>query len=76
MKKCSKECIPCCDYCKHIVHEVIEFGNDKIVGGPIFFVNYIQTKNIESQREHVATVTTFGVEMLNEGNNYEINGNV
>lgn len=36
MRKCSEECIPCCDYCKHVVHEVIEFENDKVVGGPIF----------------------------------------
>ena len=36
MKKCSEECSPCCDYCKYVVHEVIEFENDKVVGGPIF----------------------------------------
>ena len=36
MKKCSEECIPCCDYCKYVVHEVAEFENDKIVGAPIF----------------------------------------
>ena len=36
MKKCSKECTPCCDYCKYVVHEVIEVGDKKVVGGPIF----------------------------------------
>lgn len=36
MKRCSEDCIPCCDYCKYIVHEVIEFENDKVVCGPIF----------------------------------------
>ena len=46
MKKCSEECIPCCDYCKYVVHEVIEFENDKVVGGPIF-VNYTWMKSIE-----------------------------
>ena len=24
MKKFSEECIPCCYYCKYVVHEVIE----------------------------------------------------
>lgn len=28
MRKCSEDCIPCCDYCKYVVHEVIEFEND------------------------------------------------
>lgn len=36
MRKCSEECTPCCDYCKYVVHEVIEFENNKVVGGPIF----------------------------------------
>ena len=36
MKKCGEDCIPCCDYCKYVVHEVIEFENNKVVGGPIF----------------------------------------
>ena len=39
MKKCSEECIPCCDYCKYVAHEVIEFENGKVVGA-LFFVNY------------------------------------
>lgn len=37
MKKCSEDCIPCCDYCKYIVHEVIEFENNKVLGAPIFY---------------------------------------
>ena len=36
MKKCSEECSPCCDYCKYVVHEVIEFESGKGIGGPIF----------------------------------------
>ena len=36
MKLCGEECTPCCDYCKYVARETIEFGNDKIVGGPIF----------------------------------------
>lgn len=46
MKKCSEECIPCCDYCKYVVHEVIEFEGGKGIGGPIF-VNYTWMKSIE-----------------------------
>lgn len=45
MKKCSEKCIPCCDYCKHVVHEVIEFGNDKIVGDPIFCKLHLDEKH-------------------------------
>lgn len=30
MKKCSKECIPCCDYCKYVVHEVIEVDGRQV----------------------------------------------
>ena len=36
MKKCGEECIPCCDYCKYAIHEMIEFENCKIFGAPIF----------------------------------------
>lgn len=36
MVKCSEDCIPCCDYCKYVLHEVIEHENIKVVGGPIF----------------------------------------
>ena len=36
MKKCGEDCIPCCDYCKYVVHEVIEFERGKGIGGPIF----------------------------------------
>lgn len=45
MRKCNKECIPCCDYCKHVVHEVIEFENSKIVGGPIFCKLHLDEKH-------------------------------
>lgn len=41
----SKECTPCCDYCKHVVHEVIEIGNKKIVGGPIFCKIHLDKKH-------------------------------
>lgn len=36
MKKCSEECIPCCDYCKHVAHEVIKFESSKVICSPIF----------------------------------------
>ena len=36
MKKCSEECIPCCDYCKYVIHEVIGSENNKVFGAPIF----------------------------------------
>lgn len=36
MRKCSEDCIPCCDYCKYVVHKEIKFENDKVVGAPIF----------------------------------------
>ena len=60
MKKCGEDCIPCCDYCKYVVHEVIEFENNKVVGGPIF-VNYTWMKSIEDQRGDVVIARTFGV---------------
>lgn len=50
MKKCSKECTPCCDYCKFVVHEVIEFGNKKIVGGPIFCKLHLDKKHTQVAR--------------------------
>lgn len=31
MRKCSEECIPCCDYCKYVVHEIY----DDSIGPPI-----------------------------------------
>ena len=60
MKLCSEECTPCCDYCKYVVHEVIEFENNKVVSGPIF-VNYTWMKSIDSQRGDVVIARTFGV---------------
>lgn len=36
MVKCGEDCSPCCDYCKYVVHEVIEFESGKGIGGPIF----------------------------------------
>ena len=50
MKKCSKECTPCCDYCKYVVHEVIELGDKKIVGGPIFCKLHLDKKHIQLAR--------------------------
>lgn len=28
MRKCSEDCIPCCDYCEYVVHEVIGYDYD------------------------------------------------
>ena len=50
MRKCSEECIPCCDYCKHVVHEVIEVENGKVVGGPIFCKLHLDTKHTQLAR--------------------------
>lgn len=36
MRKCSEDCIPCCDYCKYVVHEEIKFENNKVLGASIF----------------------------------------
>ena len=36
MKKCGEDCIPCCDYCKYVVHNELEFENNKVLGCPIF----------------------------------------
>ena len=60
MKKCSEECIPCCDYCKYVAHEVIEFEGGKGIGA-LFFVNYTWMKSIEDQQKGAAIVRTFGV---------------
>lgn len=50
MKKCSKECTPCCDYCKYVVHEVIELGDKKIVGGPIFCKLHLDKEHTQLAR--------------------------
>ena len=60
MKKCGEDCSPCCDYCKYVVYEVIEFESGKGIGGPIF-VNYTWMKSIDSQRGDVVIARTFGV---------------
>ena len=60
MKKCGEDCIPCCDYCKYVVHEVIEFENNKVLGGPIFCKLHLM-KSIDSQRGDVVIARTFGV---------------
>ena len=36
MRKCSEDCIPCCDYCKYVVHAEFEVENNKVLGIPIF----------------------------------------
>ena len=35
MVKCSDDCIPCCDFCIHAVHEDFEDNGKIIRGGPI-----------------------------------------
>lgn len=30
MKKCSEECIPCCDYCKWCVHDWAEVDGSRV----------------------------------------------
>ena len=47
MKKCGEDCIPCCDYCKYVVHNELEFKNNKVLGA-LFFVNYTWMKSIDS----------------------------
>ena len=32
---CGPECIPCCDFCIHVIHEEIEENGKKIKGEPI-----------------------------------------
>ena len=35
---CNKGCIPCCDFCIHVIHEELEVtpdGSNIIQGGPI-----------------------------------------
>lgn len=50
MKKCSNECTPCCDYCKFVLHELIELENQKIVGGPIFCKLHLDKKHTQLAR--------------------------
>lgn len=50
MRKCSEECIPCCDYCKYVIHEVIEFENDKAVGAPIFCALHVDKEHAKLAR--------------------------
>lgn len=33
MKKCSEECIPCCDYCKFSTHFTMELDGEFIEAG-------------------------------------------
>lgn len=35
MKLCNKDCIPCCDFCIHAIHERFEHNGKMITGGPI-----------------------------------------
>lgn len=34
MKKCCETCIPCCDYCKYVVHETIEVNGRRVPLAP------------------------------------------
>lgn len=51
MRKCSEECIPCCDYCKYVVHEKIEFENGKVIGSPIFCALHLDKEHIKLARK-------------------------
>lgn len=32
---CSKQCIPCCDFCIHAIQHEIEYKGERILNGPI-----------------------------------------
>lgn len=50
MRKCSEECIPCCDYCNYVVHEVIEFESGKVIGSPIFCKLHLDKEHTQLAR--------------------------
>lgn len=35
MKLCNADCIPCCDFCKYVIHDTYEEGDNIITLGPI-----------------------------------------
>lgn len=35
MKKCNDECIPCCDFCVHVIHDEVEFVDGVTFTSPI-----------------------------------------
>lgn len=35
MIKCSDDCMPCCDFCIHAIHDEFELNGGTIIGGPI-----------------------------------------
>ena len=35
MIKCNDDCMPCCDFCIHAIHEEFEYNGDTIIGGPM-----------------------------------------
>jgi hypothetical protein len=36
MKLCSENCMPCCDFCIHAVHETWVEEGRQVIGGPIY----------------------------------------
>lgn len=35
MVLCNDECIPCCDYCTHVVHAITFYNGIKITAAPV-----------------------------------------
>lgn len=35
MTLCNKDCIPCCDFCVHVIHDTEEIDGKVVTFGPI-----------------------------------------
>lgn len=49
MRKCSEECIPCCDYCKYVIHKGL-LENDEVLGAPIFCALHMDKEHTKLAR--------------------------
>lgn len=46
---CDKDCIPCCDYCLHSMHEKMHINGKMVDGGVIGCF-----KHLDAKHQHIA----------------------
>ena len=70
MVLCNEDCLPCCDFCTHVIHETEEIDGKVVTFGPIGCKLHLD-KEHQDCAEGCAYCEDFHCFMAEEGKNME-----